>query len=77
MEIDIPMRGELYRYKFQALVYEDEVFCKSSTLLFLDRFAAHRWLDKHEGDGKIELELTPSDVIKKAGGKYFNLIWTK
>ncbi len=50
--------------------------CSVNHLLyfFLDRFAAHRWLDKHEGDGKIEIELTPSDVIKKVGGKYFNLI---
>ncbi|CAF3703956.1 unnamed protein product, partial [Rotaria sordida] len=41
IEIDIPMRGELYR------------------------FVCNRWLDKSEGDGKIELDLTPSDVIKK------------
>ncbi|CAF2355156.1 unnamed protein product [Rotaria sp. Silwood2] len=42
IEIDIPMRGELYR------------------------FVCNRWLDKSEGDGKIELDLTPSDVIKKS-----------
>ncbi|CAF4520761.1 unnamed protein product [Rotaria sp. Silwood2] len=29
------------------------------------RFVCHRWLDKQEGDGKIELDLTPSDIIKK------------
>ncbi|CAF3434075.1 unnamed protein product, partial [Rotaria sp. Silwood2] len=28
-------------------------------------FICHRWLDKKEGDGKIELDLTPSDIIKK------------
>ncbi|CAF4587849.1 unnamed protein product [Rotaria sp. Silwood1] len=41
IEIDIPMRGELYR------------------------FVCNRWLDTNEGDGKIELDLTPSDIIKK------------
>ncbi|CAF1287745.1 unnamed protein product [Rotaria sordida] len=42
IEIDIPMRGELYR------------------------FVCNRWLDKNEGDGKIELDLIPSDIIKKS-----------
>ncbi|CAM2710921.1 unnamed protein product [Rotaria socialis] len=41
VEIDIPMRGEMYR------------------------FVCNRWLDKSEGDGKIELDLVPSDVIQK------------
>ncbi|CAF2908011.1 unnamed protein product [Rotaria sp. Silwood2] len=41
IEIDVPVRQELYR------------------------FVCHRWLDKQEGDGKIELDLTPSDIIKK------------
>jgi hypothetical protein len=36
----------------------------------LNRFICHRWLDKNEDDGKIELELTPSEVIKKINGKY-------
>ena len=40
--------------------------------IFFNRFVANRWLDKKEGDGKIEIELRPSDVIKKDGGKYFN-----
>ncbi len=43
--------------------------------ILFNRFACNRWLDKKEGDGKIELELRPSDVIRKEGGKYFNLIF--
>lgn len=33
------------------------------------RFACHRWLDKNEDDGQIELNLTPSDVTRKQSGK--------
>ena len=36
----------------------------------MNRFVANRWLDKGEGDGKIEVELRPTDVKKKDGGKY-------
>ncbi|XP_074659812.1 lipoxygenase homology domain-containing protein 1-like [Tubulanus polymorphus] len=38
--VDVPSRGEYYR------------------------FAAHRWLDKTEGDGLTEIELEPADVRK-------------
>ncbi|CAF3251609.1 unnamed protein product [Rotaria sp. Silwood2] len=31
----------------------------------LYRFVCYRWLDKNEGDGKIELDLIPSDVTNK------------
>ncbi|CAF3698383.1 unnamed protein product [Rotaria sp. Silwood1] len=34
--------------------------------MLLLKFNCHRWLDKKEGDGKIELDLTPSDIIKKS-----------
>ncbi len=30
-------------------------------------------MDKKEGDGKIEIQLLPTDVDKKAVGKYKNL----
>ncbi|CAF0768261.1 unnamed protein product, partial [Didymodactylos carnosus] len=42
VEIDVPTRGELYR------------------------FECHRWLDKNEGDGLIELELQPSEEKQKS-----------
>ncbi|CAF0916712.1 unnamed protein product [Rotaria sordida] len=41
IEINVPIRHELYR------------------------FTCNRWLDKKEGDGKIELDLKPSDITKK------------
>ena len=34
------------------------------------RFFPNRWLDKKEGDGLIELDLTPSEVTKKDSGAY-------
>lgn len=40
------------------------------TDFFFNRFGCHRWLDKKEGDGKIEVELRPSDVQKKNSSKY-------
>jgi len=33
------------------------------------RFAMHRWLAVDEDDGKIELELEPTEVTKKDIGK--------
>jgi hypothetical protein len=36
--------------------------------IIFNRFVCNRWLDKKEGDGKIELDLIPSEVIKKACG---------
>lgn len=38
--VEIPSRGEIYR------------------------FACHRWLDKSEGDGLIEIEMTPTDYVE-------------
>ncbi|CAF3778507.1 unnamed protein product [Rotaria sp. Silwood1] len=33
-------------------------------MLNLNRFVCHRWLDKKEGDGRIEFDLKPTEVIK-------------
>ncbi|CAD5121003.1 DgyrCDS9547 [Dimorphilus gyrociliatus] len=40
VSIDVPSRGEMYR------------------------FACHRWLDKSEGDGLIEIEMNPTDYLE-------------
>jgi hypothetical protein len=39
----------------------------------LNRFPCHRWLDKNEGDGKIELDLLPGDKIKKPAGILYEI----
>ncbi|CAF3378942.1 unnamed protein product, partial [Rotaria sp. Silwood2] len=36
-------------------------------MIIFNRFVCNRWLDRREDDGKIELDLTPSEVTKKAG----------
>lgn len=45
--IDVPSRGETYR------------------------FAMHRWLAVDEEDGKIEIELEPTDVTESDKSKYY------
>ena len=38
-----------------------------------NRFVCHRWLDTNEEDGKIELDLRPSEVKEKTPGKSLNV----